>query len=141
MALKISDARNAFPPYARQFGLQSLLFAVQHHWDDYAPDERAALKSAALQLLASGTLHMLTEAIFVKEKLVRLIVEIIKRDWPQRWPTLFADLTQACALGVRLCTAPVHESAPYDAQSRDAEHAGRAGPAYFAHALRGHVPV
>lgn len=31
--------------------------------------------------------------------LARVIVEMIKREWPQHWPTLLAELNDACGRG------------------------------------------
>lgn len=31
--------------------------------------------------------------------LARVIVEMIKREWPQHWPTLLAELNGACTRG------------------------------------------
>jgi hypothetical protein len=42
------------------------------------------------------------EKLFVKEKLVLLVVEIAKREWPQRWSGMLEQLTQIAQLGVRL---------------------------------------
>lgn len=35
----------------------------------------------------------------LNDALARVIVEMIKREWPQQWPTLLAELSDACARG------------------------------------------
>ena len=40
------------------------------------------------------------EPIHIKEALSRLIVEITKREWPQKWGSLLPDLNSICGLGV-----------------------------------------
>lgn len=35
----------------------------------------------------------------LKDALSRIIVEMIKREWPQQWTTLLAELSDACARG------------------------------------------
>lgn len=49
-----------------------------------------------------GTLGIIHEQIYIKDVISRIIVEIIKREWPQLWPTLLADLYNLCQHGV--CT-------------------------------------
>lgn len=35
----------------------------------------------------------------LNDALARVIVEMIKREWPQQWPTLLSELSDACARG------------------------------------------
>lgn len=35
----------------------------------------------------------------MKDGLSRIIVEMVKREWPQQWPTLMAELNMASAHG------------------------------------------
>lgn len=35
----------------------------------------------------------------LNDALARVIVEMIKREWPQQWPTLLAELSDACSQG------------------------------------------
>lgn len=39
------------------------------------------------------------QSAHIKDALSRVIVEMIKREWPQQWPTLLAELSQACSKG------------------------------------------
>ena len=36
----------------------------------------------------------------MKESLAKIVVEMIKREWPQKWETLFPDLDFICKMGV-----------------------------------------
>lgn len=36
---------------------------------------------------------------YIKDALSRIIVEMIKREWPQQWTTLLAELSEACSKG------------------------------------------
>ena len=47
-----------------------------------------------------GTLDILTEQTHIKDALSRVVVEIAKREWPQEWPSMIADLNNICAQGV-----------------------------------------
>lgn len=35
----------------------------------------------------------------IKDALSRIIVEMIKREWPQQWTTLLSELSDACSKG------------------------------------------
>lgn len=39
------------------------------------------------------------ETAHLNDALARVIVEMIKREWPQQWPTLLAELSDACSRG------------------------------------------
>ncbi len=58
------------------------------------------MKQALLELLAKGTKDLLSEKNFIKEKIVELVVEIAKREWPQRWKGMLDFLIQIAQMGV-----------------------------------------
>lgn len=35
----------------------------------------------------------------IKDALSRIVVEMIKREWPQQWTTLLSELSEACSKG------------------------------------------
>lgn len=35
----------------------------------------------------------------IKNALSRIVVEMIKREWPQQWTTLLSELSEACSKG------------------------------------------
>lgn len=39
------------------------------------------------------------EQSHIRDALSRIIVEMVKREWPQQWPTLLAELSDACSRG------------------------------------------
>ena len=49
------------------------------------------------------------EALYVKESLARLVVELAKKTWPQQWPTFLGDLDVLTRCGVCTCTLCVWE--------------------------------
>ncbi len=51
-----------------------------------------------------GTHDLLSEHAHIKDGLTRIVVEMMKREWPQQWPSLMQELDQLCKLGVRLVT-------------------------------------
>jgi len=50
--------------------------------------------------LSQGTANILEEQIHIKDAASRIIVELVKRDWPQLWQSLQKDLYDLCQLGV-----------------------------------------
>jgi exportin-5 len=52
-----------------------------------------------MKLLERDLEPQFQELVHIKDALSRVIVEMIKREWPQQWPTLLAELQAACALG------------------------------------------
>lgn len=49
-----------------------------------------------MKLLAAGGV---SEEPHMKDALSRVIVEMVKREWPQQWPSLLNELSDACACG------------------------------------------
>ena len=48
------------------------------------------------------------ETSHLNDALARVIVEMIKREWPQQWPTLLAELSDACSRGHRHTQIVLH---------------------------------
>lgn len=48
-----------------------------------------------MRLLMAGSQRKL----HIKDALSRIVVEMIKREWPQQWPTLLAELNMASVQG------------------------------------------
>ena len=40
------------------------------------------------------------EQAHIKDALSRVMVEMVKREWPQQWPTLLDELNTLCKMGV-----------------------------------------
>lgn len=40
-----------------------------------------------------------TQFPYIKDAVCRIVVEMIKREWPQQWPSLLAELSEACSKG------------------------------------------
>ncbi|OZJ05047.1 hypothetical protein BZG36_02075 [Bifiguratus adelaidae] len=89
-------AKHGYNDIVRHFGLGLLEEAVRFHWGDglYGDQEREIMKGYVSDLLANGTKEMSVEKRFVKEKVARLFVEVVKREWPVRWPDMDRHLQQ-----------------------------------------------
>lgn len=51
-----------------------------------------------MKLIAGGLSGEQAQA-HMKDAMSRVIVEMVKREWPQQWPTLLLELSQACTEG------------------------------------------
>lgn len=83
----------------RHLGLQLLENAIKYKWHILSVEHKVYIKNNTMQLLASGTLDLLAEQNYVKDKVSRLVVEMMKREWPQQWPELLNELHQLSRQG------------------------------------------
>lgn len=79
-------------PVVRHLGLQLLEHAIKYKWNDLSVQQKVYIKENTMQMVAEGTLDLLTEHLYVKDKVSRLVVEMMKREWPQQWPDLLNEL-------------------------------------------------
>ncbi|KAI0243017.1 Exportin-5 [Lamellibrachia satsuma] len=84
----------------RHFGLQLLEHSVKYRWNNMSAEEKLFIKENTLEMLAKGTLDLLSERAHIKDGLSRIMVEMIKREWPQHWATLMQELNAICKLGL-----------------------------------------
>lgn len=52
-----------------------------------------------MKLVEGGMEVLIVEHAHIKDALSRVVVEMIKREWPQQWPTLLTELSHACTKG------------------------------------------
>eukprot|EP00095_Tigriopus_kingsejongensis_P004335 snap_masked-scaffold1460_size40381-processed-gene-0.0 protein:Tk04335 transcript:snap_masked-scaffold1460_size40381-processed-gene-0.0-mRNA-1 annotation:"PREDICTED: exportin-5" len=83
-------------PVVRHFGLKIIEDAIKLRWNDMSPEQKLDLKNGSMELVASSGL---SEPTHIKHAVAKLVVEIIKREWPQHWPTLWAELDGLCQQG------------------------------------------
>ncbi|XP_067031823.1 exportin-5-like isoform X5 [Acropora muricata] len=97
VALLLYDRQNA--AVIRHTGLQLLEHTVKLKWNSMSSSEKAKLKATALHLVGEGIVNSLGEPAHIKEALSRLVVELIKREWPQNWGSLLPELNNICGFG------------------------------------------
>uniref|UniRef100_A0A8D2J1R2 Exportin-5 n=1 Tax=Varanus komodoensis TaxID=61221 RepID=A0A8D2J1R2_VARKO len=76
----------------RHFGLQILEHVVKFRWNTMGRLEKVYLKNNVMGLISSGTQNILEEESHIKDVLSRIVVEMIKREWPQHWPDMLKEL-------------------------------------------------
>ncbi|VVD05960.1 unnamed protein product, partial [Leptidea sinapis] len=84
-----------YSPVVKHFGLQLMEHTVKYRWTQITQAEKIFIKENAMKLLYMGG----WETGHLNDALARVIVEMVKREWPQQWPTLLAELSDACSRG------------------------------------------
>uniref|UniRef100_A0A3B5M0D3 Exportin-5 n=1 Tax=Xiphophorus couchianus TaxID=32473 RepID=A0A3B5M0D3_9TELE len=87
------------PAVVRHFGLQILEQVIKFRWNNMQQQEKVQLKECAMQLLTTGTHSILEEESHVKDALSRIVVEMIKREWPQHWPDMLKEMESLSSQG------------------------------------------
>ncbi|KAK7492294.1 hypothetical protein BaRGS_00016391 [Batillaria attramentaria] len=87
-------------PIVRHFGLQLVEHFIKFRWEELSDQQKEPLKTKALELIDQGTYDLLTEQVHIKDAVSRIIVELIKRLWPQLWADLFQNLYDICQHGM-----------------------------------------
>ncbi|XP_012736066.2 exportin-5 [Fundulus heteroclitus] len=95
--LQLADTSR--PAVVRHFGLQILEHVIKFRWNNMQQQEKVQLKECAMQLLTNGTLSILEEESHVKDALSRIVVEMIKREWPQHWPDMLKEMETLSSQG------------------------------------------
>ncbi|CAN7999544.1 unnamed protein product [Ixodes hexagonus] len=83
----------------RHIGLQLVEHCIKLRWNVLCPAEKVFIKESVMKLFTEGTEHLLTEKTHIKDALSKLLVEMIKREWPQQWPSLMEELHALCLVG------------------------------------------
>ncbi|KAM3968247.1 exportin-5-like protein Ranbp21 isoform 2-T2 [Aphomia sociella] len=86
---------NQYSAVVKHFGLQLMEHTVKYRWTQITQAEKLFIKENAMKLLYMGG----WETAHLNDALARVIVEMIKREWPQQWSTLLVELSDACARG------------------------------------------
>ncbi|KAN0014960.1 hypothetical protein ACTFIU_001281 [Dictyostelium citrinum] len=75
----------------KHFALHIIETLVKNKWYESNDQERELIKKEILELMRRISSN---EPKFIKEKLVTILVDVIKRDWPQRWMNLLTSLIE-----------------------------------------------
>lgn len=96
VGLFIFDKRQKLDIPVRLCGLQLIEWFVQNSWDNIEQTWRDQMKMKAIRLIEMADFK---DHDCLKGGVVKVVVEIIKRSWPQQWVTLFEDLSKLQSLG------------------------------------------
>uniref|UniRef100_A0A1B0A058 Importin N-terminal domain-containing protein n=1 Tax=Glossina pallidipes TaxID=7398 RepID=A0A1B0A058_GLOPL len=89
-----------FGQSVKHFGLQLMEYTIKFKWNCISHEEKLYIKENAMKLLLLGVGPAEDKNLsHLKDALSRIIVEMIKREWPQQWTTLLSELSDACTKG------------------------------------------
>ncbi|KAG5676757.1 hypothetical protein PVAND_006566 [Polypedilum vanderplanki] len=92
---------NQFSAIVKHFGLQLMEHQVKFNWNKISQDEKIFIKDNTMKLLSIGIGPAEDKSLMhIKDALSRIVVEMIKREWPQQWPTLLTELSAASEKGL-----------------------------------------
>ncbi|TSP25427.1 Exportin-5 [Bagarius yarrelli] len=95
--LQLADKSQA--AVVRHFGLQILEHVIKFQWNDMPQEEKVHMKEWTMKMLTSGTHPILEEESHIKDALSRIVVEMIKREWPQQWPDMLKEMEALTTMG------------------------------------------
>lgn len=85
----------------KHFGLQLMEHQVKFNWNKITQEEKIFIKENTMKLLGSGLGAVEDKSLLhIKDALTRIVVEMIKREWPQQWSTLLSELSVTCENGL-----------------------------------------
>lgn len=88
-----------FTAYVKHFGLQLMENTVKCKWNQITQQEKVFIKENAMKLLSEGVICADPAQGHIKDALSKIVVEMVKREWPQQWTTLLSELSDACGKG------------------------------------------
>ncbi|KAL1122618.1 hypothetical protein AAG570_002945 [Ranatra chinensis] len=91
--------RPEFSHFVRHFGLQLMEHCIKYRWYNMSQQEKLFIKENAMRLVECGMDSLLMEKAHMRDALSRVVVEMIKREWPQQWATLLVELNHCCQRG------------------------------------------
>lgn len=83
--------------HVQHFGLQLMEYCIKYRWYDLPQGEKIFIKENAMKLLSEGM--SFSSPNHMKDALSRIVVEMVKREWPQQWPGLMTELSHISSLG------------------------------------------
>lgn len=89
----------------KYFALQILENLIKTRWNALPSNQTAGIKSFIVDLIiktSSDSASMEREKVYLT-KLNMVLVQILKREWPKRWPTFIGDIVGASKTNESLC--------------------------------------
>ena len=77
------------------FGIQLIIHAIKYKWNDYNDQVKFQIKSKMISLISgmdnAKTLYF-NGPNYLKNGVSTILIELLKREWPQCWPTFLDEL-------------------------------------------------
>ncbi|OQR83115.1 CRM1 C terminal Exportin 1-like protein [Achlya hypogyna] len=95
---------STYPP-TKYFGLQVLEDAIKYRWFAMPKDQREGIKQyivGKILTMSSDEATMRKERLFIK-KMNLVLVQVLKHEWPQNWPSFITDICTSSQTSEVLC--------------------------------------
>jgi exportin-5 len=80
------------------FGLQLITHTIKFRWNDFPDALKTEVKQRLMGIIVNlDNNHNAKGPYYVKNCMCLVIIELIKREWPQHWPALITDLFDIAA--------------------------------------------
>lgn len=96
-ALYFTSDNAPYTDMVRHFGLQLMEDCIKFRWYQMVQDDKLLIFNTIMSLVNSGSPAL--QINYLKDALSRVVVEMIKREWPQHWPGMLNELEYATTLG------------------------------------------
>ncbi|XP_050524783.1 exportin-5 [Daktulosphaira vitifoliae] len=96
-ALYFTSDNAPYTDMVRHFGLQLMEHCIKFRWYQMSQEDKVLIKNTIMSLVNSATPAL--QINYLKDALARVVVEMIKREWPQHWPGMLNELDYATTLG------------------------------------------
>ena len=96
---------NSNQPLTRFFGLEVLKEAIVTRWQILPVDQREGIRNyvvARIIALSGEESTMRGEKQFL-DRMNLVLVQILKQEWPQNWPTFISDIVGSSKTSETLC--------------------------------------
>lgn len=96
-ALYFTSDSAQYTDIVRHFGLQLMEHCIKFRWYQMVHDDKQLIFKSIMALVNSASPAL--QINYLKDALARVVVEMIKREWPQNWPGMLTELECATVLG------------------------------------------
>lgn len=98
----LNEARH---PYTKYYACQILEALVKSRWSILSAPEAEGIKQFVMQLAIelSSSFELLAANAELISKINLVLVEILKREWPVKWPNFIPEITGASKTSEPLC--------------------------------------
>lgn len=80
-------------------GFQFLEDSVKFNWQQMKPEQKLFTKNTVFELITNIDTSGQNTENFILDGIGKIVVEMIKREWPQQWPTMLQEVEELSMKG------------------------------------------